>query len=431
MKKFFKILSRLLILLVIVIVIIAIVPSLRSRAAYHIEQTWIKVNYLLHPPEEEIFTPATQVAEEMQATQQALTALAPSATITQSPDPVMPTTTPTITSTPVPDKVALTGIIYQTQKGFFNYCAPANLYMALTYWGWRGDVNEVGSYLKPFNEDKNVMVYEIADYVEEKTDYSIVTRYGGTLDVLKRLLAAGFPVLIEKGTYTRDLTGKISWMGHFNVISGYDDTTQMIITQDSLISKDYEIPYDTIQKEWRGFNYVFQVIYPADQEERVMSALGEYADEVSSYQIAAQIASDEAVKLTGNDQFHGWFNRGTSLELLQDYFGSASAYDQAFLLLPTLDAANRPWRIMWYETGPYFSYYYTGRYQDVINLATNTIDAATQPYFEESFYWRALAYAALGELDLAKEDFCTSIKYHPNFPPALTQMQSLGMSECP
>ncbi len=431
MKKFLRILSRLLILLVIVIAIIAIVPSLRSRAVYHIEQSWIKFNYLLHPPEEEIFTPATQVAEDMQATQQALTALAPTATITQSLDPIMPTTTPTITSTPVPDKVALTGIIYQTQKGFFNYCAPANLYMALTYWGWRGDVNEVGSYLKPFNEDKNVMVYEIADYVEEKTDYSIVTRYGGTLEVVKRLLAAGFPVLIEKGTYTRDLTGKISWMGHFNVISGYDDTTQMVIVQDSLISKDYEISYDTIQKEWRGFNYVFQVIYPSDQEERVMSALGEYADEVASYQIAAQIASDEAIKLTGNDQFHGWFNRGTSLELLQDYFGSASAYDQAFLLLPTLDAANRPWRIMWYETGPYFSYYYTGRYQDVINLATNTIDAATQPYFEESFYWRALAYAALGDLNLAKEDFCTSLKYHPNFLPALTQMQNLGMSECP
>ncbi len=431
MKKLLRILSSLLILLVVLIAIIAIVPSLRSRAVYHIQQTWIKVSYFLDPPEEELFTPATQVAGEMQATQQALTALAPTATHTPSPDPVIATATPTITTTPIPDKVALTGVIYQTQKGFFNYCAPANLYMALTYWGWRGDVNEVGSYLKPFNEDKNVMVYEIADYVEEKTDYSIVTRYGGTLDELKRLLAAGFPILIEKGTYTRDLTGKISWMGHFNVITGYDDTTQLIVVQDSLISEDYEIPYDMLQKEWRGFNYVFQVIYPADQEVRVMSALGEYADEVSSYQIAAKIASDEAVKLTGNDQFHGWFNRGTSLELLQDYFGSAAAYDQAFMLLPTLDAANRPWRIMWYETGPYFSYYYTGRYQDVINLATNTIDAATQPYFEESFYWRGLAYAALGDLDSAKKDFCTSLKYHPNFPPALTQMQSLGLSECP
>jgi len=89
-------------------------------------------------------------------------------------------------------------VIYQTQKGFFNFCAPANLFMALTYWGWRGDVNEIGAYLKPFNEDKNVMPYEMANYVQEKTDFEIITRYGGTIDLVKQLIAAGYPVLIEK-----------------------------------------------------------------------------------------------------------------------------------------------------------------------------------------------------------------------------------------
>ncbi len=428
MKRFPKILLGILLLVAVLAAIVMIIPSLRERALYQSEQLWIKVDYILHPPEENLFTPATPAANSPLTTPLVLT---PTPSVTPSPDPVVPTATPTLTPTPIPEQVSLKGVIYQTQKGFFNFCAPANLFMALTYWGWRGDVNEIGTYLKPFNEDKNVMPYEIASYVEEQTDFEVITRYGGTIDLVKRLIAAGYPVLIEKGTYSRDITGKISWMGHYNVITGYDEAEQVFITQDSLLSADYKISYDLITSEWRGFNYVFQVIYPPDHAEAVFSVLGDYMDEVTSYQIAADIASNEAVALTGNEQFHAWFNRGTSLQLLQDYFGSAAAFDQAFQLLPLLEKDTRPWRIVWYQTGPYFSYYYSGRYQDLIALATTTIDAATQPYFEESFYWRALGYAALGDMASAKTDFCTSLKYHPKFPPSVEQMQNLGLSDCP
>ena len=31
-------------------------------------------------------------------------------------------------------------------------------------------------------------------------------------------------------------------------------------------------------------------------------------------------------------------------------------------------------RMMWYQTGPYFAYYYSARYQDVINLANTTLN---------------------------------------------------------
>ncbi len=430
MKKILKIIISIFLLLAVLFAIVMIIPSLRARVLYQAEQLWIRLDYKLNPPEENLFTPATQSSEDMHLTQTAQSILAATLTPTITPDLVLPTQTPTLTPTPIPEQVSLIGVKYQTQKGFFNFCAPANLTMALSFWGWQGDVNEVGAFLKPYNEDKNVMPYEIANYVEEKTDLAIITRYGGTLELLKKLLAAGYPVLIEKGTFSRDITGKISWMGHYNVLTGYDDAAQIFIVQDSLLSADYKISYDFLLSEWRGFNYIFQVIFPPNQQERVKSILGEYSDEMTSYQIAARIASDEAVSLSGNDQFHAWFNRGTSLQLLQDYIGSAAAYDQAFQLLPILEKDTRPWRIMWYETGPYFSYYFTGRYQDLVNLATTTIDAATQPYFEESFYWRALGYAALGNLDAAREDFCTSLKYHPDFPPTLEQMQSLGLDDC-
>jgi tetratricopeptide (TPR) repeat protein len=80
---------------------------------------------------------------------------------------------------------------------------------------------------------------------------------------------------------------------------------------------------------------------------------------------------------------------------------------------------------MWYQTGPYWAYYYMGRYQDVINLATKALDAMSQPVLEESYYWRALARLALGDNKGAIKDLRSSLEYHPGFEPSITQLQEL------
>ncbi len=71
--------------------------------------------------------------------------------------------------------------------------------MALSYWGWEGDQSVIGSVLKPNWRDRNVMPYELVEYVEDFTDFKAVLRYGGDVDLLKQLIAAGYPVVIEKG----------------------------------------------------------------------------------------------------------------------------------------------------------------------------------------------------------------------------------------
>jgi hypothetical protein len=40
--------------------------------------------------------------------------------------------------------------------------------MALSYWGWDGDRMDAGKWLKPFDEDLNVMPYEMASYAAKK-----------------------------------------------------------------------------------------------------------------------------------------------------------------------------------------------------------------------------------------------------------------------
>jgi tetratricopeptide (TPR) repeat protein len=268
----------------------------------------------------------------------------------------------------------------------------------------------------------------MADFVIEQTQYQAITRSGGNLTLLKKLIANGFPVLVEKGVFIRDTNGKVSWMGHYAVLNGYDDEEQQFLSQDSYFRPDFPVSYDDLLSQWRSFNYLFLVVYSQDQETKLMEVLGEFADDRNADQIAYQLANEELFTTQGNDLFYAWFNRGTSMVQLQDYAGAAEAYDQAFLVYSQLPEKNRPWRIMWYQTGPYFAYFYSGRYQDVINLATLTIDAASEPYLEESFYWRARAYVAVGFTQSALEDLYQSLEYHPNFAPSVELLKQLGYS---
>jgi len=316
---------------------------------------------------------------------------------------------------------------YDDQHGRFNYCAPANLSMALSYWGWQGNKDTVGPVIKPEPKDKNVMPYEMADYINQNTDLGVVVRVGGDIDTVKRFIAAGFPVLAEKGTYLRDLTGVVSWMGHYQVITGYDDGEQTFITQDSYISPDHIVSYEEMLKNWRAFNFTYLIIYNQELEDQVLELLGSDVDETNNYQNAARIASDEIFALEGIDQYFAWFNRGTNLMYLQDYASAAEAFDNAFAVYATLPQDNRPWRMLWYQTGPYFAYYYSQRYWDVLNLAQTTLDAMqSDKNLEESYFWRAKAKAALGDTSGAIEDYRTSLKFHPGFGPAIYELQLLG-----
>ncbi len=411
----------------VVVIVLFSVPSLREKVLWKVDQWKIQVDYALNPPEAVVFVPD---AEQIESTPIPMTT--PTQTIqptaTHTVDALLSTATPTLEPTPLPSVVKLDGITYQDQHGLWNYCAPANLAMQLSFWGWEGDRLDTGQVLKPFEKDKNVMLYEMADFVIEQTQYQAITRSGGNLTLLKKLIANGFPVLVEKGVFIRDTNGKVSWMGHYAVLNGYDDEEQQFLSQDSYFRPDFPVSYDDLLSQWRSFNYLFLVVYSQDQETKLMEVLGEFADDRNADQIAYQLANEELFTTQGNDLFYAWFNRGTSMVQLQDYAGAAEAYDHAFLVYSQLPEKNRPWRIMWYQTGPYFAYFYSGRYQDVINLATLTIDAASEPYLEESFYWRARAYVAVGFTQSALEDLYQSLEYHPNFAPSVELLKQLGYS---
>lgn len=428
-------------------------PPVHTRLAWRLEVVWARIN----PRKEEIFVPQEQAKSQatLEATlRQTEIALLPQSTATNTPFPFptqtsipaspqpgsstpqpsntpqpSPTPSATTTLTPEPASTMVSGVVYEDQHNRYNYCAPANLAMMLSFWGWKGNRDTVGPVIKPDSRDKNVMPYEMVNYVLENTDLKAVWRVGGDFALIKRFLNAGYPVLVEKGTFLVDLQNVLSWMGHYEVITGYDDTKQQFIGQDSYLGPDTPVPYDQMTVDWRSFDYTYILIYPPEKEAEVMTLLGPDADETENYRRAAQKASDEIPYLTGADRFFAMYNRGTNLVYLQDYAGGAAIYDEAFTFYPNIPEKERPWRILWYETGPYKAYFYSGRYNDVIRRADITLnDMKSERNLEESYYWRGLAKAALGDTAGAIKDFKEALKWHPNWSLAIAQLQALGVT---
>lgn len=425
------------------------IPPVHDRLSWRIDSLRTRIAYFFKPPEKAVFQPAEQamletvVAQTMQAYQ---TPRPPTKTATPRPGP---SATPTVTSTPLPALVQLEGVKYEHQHGRFNYCGPANFAMALTFWGWDGNRDVIGRALmpgntghdgKPANKDKNVMPYELQDYVAEKTpNLSSIVRYGGDIDLLRRMVSAGFPVVVEKGIYELDLNGKMGWMGHYAFVTGYDDAKQEIIYQDTYQPSgappghNRRLSFDVFIEGWRAFNYVFVVVYPYEREAQVLSLLGDWADNEWATRHALDVAQAESQVLSGIDEYFAWFNKGTSyVSLAQpDYSNAALAYDYAFGLYAKLTGDNsiRPYRMMWYQTGPYKAYFWSGRYADVINLATTTLEETiSEPNLEESLYWRGRAYYMAGNTPAAIADYRAALKIHPNWIPATQALQDLGVA---
>ena len=396
-------------------------PPIHDRLAWRVDNIRVAIKRSLNPPEQVIFVPQEMVDAIVSST---LTAMAPMVTptgfpgLTVTPSPIP---TPSVVPTPIPENVSLQGIRHEYQK--FNNCAPANLSMVLSFWGWQGDQFATRDYLRPNYEvdDKNVNPFEIVDYVKKNTQFDAVWRVGGNLQLLKQLVAAGFPVLIEKGL------DEDAWLGHYQTISGYNDARSSFLVYDSYQGppEAYAVSYDTVAQFWRHFNFVYIVIFPPERAAEVNSILGAQSDSQLNFQSAAELALVETQTLVGREQFFAWFNRGENLVYLQDYAGAAQAFDAAFGLYPTLSEKERPWRLLWYRDGPYNAYYHMGRYQDVINLAHSTLINVDKAVLEETYYWRGMAKEALGDRQGAIEDLQRAYALNPNSTPAEDELRSL------
>jgi len=303
----------------------------------------------------------------------------------------------------------------------WNNCGPATLTMGLTYFGVEANQYPAAQWLKPNSEDKNVSPWQMVEYVNTQVPGTTraLVRYGGTLDGLKALVSNGFPVLIEAG-YDPESDDQ-GWMGHYLLIRGYDDERSVMITHDSFLGPNREYSYDYIDRFWRHFNRVYIVLYDLSRQDEVMALLGPDADEQQNYRNALEAARQEAIA-NPEDPF-AWFNMGTNFIALGMANEAAVAYDQARNV-----GGGLPWRMLWYQFGPFEAYYAVGRYQDMIQLAQANLNDGGGQYVEETFYYAGLARAAMGETERAIENLNQALWFNPNFSPAraaLAEVQNM------
>ena len=372
-------------------------------------------------------TPPTEFVPTATPTPQPTEAL-PTPTATLPPPTTTPTEMPTQSAqaiTPTPNIVSqpagqrLTWAISHTNTGFnwerqtWNNCGPTNITMAMSYYGWSRGQDFARTLIRPNGEDRNVSPFELVNFVNNNSNLRALYRIGGDLGLLRALINRQFAVIIERS----HMFEGYDWLGHYQTLVGYDDSQRIFTVYDSFLGADTIETYTDVDNHWQDFNRVFIVVYQPEREAELFDMLGELADQERAAEIAFDVAQAEA-RANPQDPF-AWFNMGSSLVLLRRYQEASVAYDQSISL-------GLPWRMLWYQFGPYEAFYQVGRYQDILAYVNNTFSTDGGQDVEEAYYWQGRALLALGERNQAIAAFQAAISKNRYFADARQALTELG-----
>lgn len=359
-------------------------------------------------------TAIEEIAAQVDTAEQATLTTEPTAT-------PLPTATPT--PIPLPSQAHIEGLQIVPQG--FNNCGPANLTINLNFHGDGTTQVEAAAFLKPNREDRNVSPWQLSDYVNEHTTLRSTTHSGGDMQLIKRFVAAGLPIVIEKGYEPNATEG---WLGHYFTIFAYDDEKQEMRGMDTFLgpwdSSGRPESYEDIETYWQQFNYTFFVVYPPEKEQLVFDLLGpDLLDLSTMWQNAAQRAQAE-IDVDPENAF-AWFNLGTSLTRLGEMTGEAEFYENGAAAFDQARILGIPPRIVWYQFRPYAAYMKVGRYQDMIDLADATLSTQGGRNVEETYFYKGHALALQGDAQGAIAAYEQAIRLNENFYPAQWALDSI------
>lgn len=341
---------------------------------------------------------------------------------------IAPTATPTVTPTPtpLPEYVRLEGITRIQQS--FNNCGPANLTQVLNWYGDETTQADAASYLKPNPEDRNVSPWQLSDYVNDFTGLRSTVHSGGDLELLKRLIAAGFPVVIEKG-YEPNTDSSTGWFGHYLTVFGYDEREGVFYSMDSYLKVDpingRADSFEEIESYWQHFNYTFYVVYEPDQEQIVFDIIGpELLNPLTMWENTA-VQAQEDIDQDPENAF-AWFNLGTSLTRIGEITGETEFYENGASAFDQARTIGLPPRMLWYEFRPYLAYMKVGRYDDMLALADAVFATQGGLNVEETYLYQGHALLFQGDVNGAADAYERALQLNENFYPAEIALQSLG-----
>ena len=325
---------------------------------------------------------------------------------------------PTPTLAPPPPQALLGSPPYEKQTA--NNCGPAALSMMLHMLGWSGSQKDISDVIKPINGDRNVNPEEMAFWVRNYAGWlRIEYRVAGDIETLKRLIAAGYPVIIEGTTSLNpDDTGWPDddlWAAHYLLLNGYDDASLTFTAQDPYRGPDKKISYEQLESEWKPFNYLYMIVYLPEQEEQLKSLLGSNWDPNLNRQSALAIA--QAATVDDSSDAFAWFNVGSNLVYFERYFEANDAYDRAREL-------GLPQRMFRYQFGPFIANFHTNRTDDLLALTDYAVQRTEMS--EETWLWHGWALYRNGDTNGAVENWRKALSVHPGYEDALYALNFVG-----
>lgn len=383
--------------MVLLAVLIYQIPFVKSRLSWRLEVFQIYVKNVIDP--------VGPVPTSLPVTSQpaAPTLAQTSTTIVQ----LTPSITPTATFPPLPAQVAMTSPPYEKQTP--NNCGPATLSMALHMYGWEGKQSDISDLIKPVSQDRNVNPEELRYYVRTQAGWlNLEYRVGGNINLLKRLLAANYPVIVESVTSLNpgDALGPTDdlWAAHYLLITGYDDSVQEFTVHDSYRGPDLKISYTQLEAEWKPFNNLFIVMYFPQFEDEMKTLLASDWDPNLNRQNT--LTSSLAATATDPNDAFAWFNYGSNLVYFERYEEAALAYDKAREI-------GLPLRMFRYQFGPFLAYFHSGRNDDLLVL-TDYARGVTE-MSEEAWLWYGYGLYRKGDYDGALKAWQKADSINPKF----------------
>lgn len=395
-------------------ILILQIPAVNERAAWRYEVAKTYVRNVLNPVGD------VPTAIPNPAGVATVTPLPAAETAVPTGEAVETAAVPTSTPEPLPPQASLTSPPYEKQTP--NNCGPAALSMMLHMFGWNGSQKDISDVIKPVNGDRNVNPEEMAYWVRNFAGWlRIEYRVGGDLETLKRLLAAGYPVIIEGTTSLNpDDTGWPDddlWAAHYLLLTAYDDTAQTFTAQDPYRGPDKQIPYTQLESEWKPFNYVYMVVYLPEQEEKMKGLLGSNWDPDLNRQNALSLA-EAAVAADPSDAF-AWFNVGSNLVYFARYAEANAAYDKAREI-------GLPQRMFRYQFGPFLANFHGHRTDDLLALTDYALQRTQMS--EEAWLWHGWALYRKGDTNGAIENWRKALSVRPGYEDALYALNFVGVS---
>ena len=187
-------------LLVIAAAALYRLPVVNDALFWRVEVMKSRIRERLNPHPENLATPMGGARDDMSINLvlAATPSSVPTATIQQNETSTGQTIKLTVQPTDdiLPESTTLNANAHEYQQ--WNNCGPATLSMGLRHWGWPGTQDDTAPWLKPDRNDKNVAPAEMQVYVNTRVQsLRLLYRAGGHINVLRTLISAGYPVIVE------------------------------------------------------------------------------------------------------------------------------------------------------------------------------------------------------------------------------------------